>query len=88
MFPVAAAYNYILLWHFSLLVLTRSELFERWNVNSQLETSCCLFFLYSEHLQVAVDMTTEGVEDTTVVTAMALAVEQGLVLAVKTTACF
>lgn len=33
-------------------------------------------------------MTTEGVEDTTVVTAMALAAEQGLVLAVKTTACF
>lgn len=40
------------------------------------------------HLQVAVDMTTEGVEDTTVVTATAGAVEQGLVLAVKTTACF
>lgn len=33
-------------------------------------------------------MTTEGVEETTVVTAMAVAVEQGLVLAVKTTACF
>lgn len=33
-------------------------------------------------------MTTEGVEETTVVTATAAAVEQGLVLAVKTTACF
>lgn len=31
-------------------------------------------------------MTTEGVEETTVVTATAA--EQGLVLAVKTTACF
>lgn len=33
-------------------------------------------------------MTTEGVEETTVVTAMAPAVEQGLLLAVRTTACF
>lgn len=33
-------------------------------------------------------MTTEGVEETTVVTAIAVAVEQGLVLAVKTIACF
>lgn len=45
-------------------------------------------FSVKEHLQVAVDMTTEGVEETTVVTAMALAVEPGLVLAVNTTACF
>lgn len=35
-----------------------------------------------------VDMTTDGVEDTTVVTAIAPALEEGLVLAGKTTVCF
>lgn len=35
-----------------------------------------------------VDMTTEGVEETTVVTAMVLALEEGLELAGNTTVCF
>lgn len=35
-----------------------------------------------------VDITTEGVEDTTVVTATVLTLEEGLVLAGKTTVCF
>lgn len=42
-----------------------------------------------EDLHVAtVDMTTEGVEETTVVTATVLALEEGLELAGKTTVCF
>ena len=41
------------------------------------------------HIHVAtVDMTTEGVEETTVVTATVVGLEAGLELAGKTTVCF
>lgn len=41
------------------------------------------------HIHVAtVDMTTDGVDDTTVVTATAPALAEGLELAEKTTVCF